>query len=170
MHDSIIKMKEIHNGTAIKIQKLQNVTLDIIEKIKHLNESISILNSVTLAKTFISSLADDYDTILNAFLFAKKRLLHPRLITLLQLYNLENKTFLNTTSEKYLFDKINSFNDFTKLIPLGIFFKDYELLYVINIPFINTVKYNFYHLLHTFVNLTQSYGYTKPASTYLYTK
>lgn len=164
IHNTLQKMSEIYNDTTLKISKLQNVTINNKKNINNLNESISIMNSISLTESFIESLKDDYQTILNAILFAKKGTPHPALITKEKIFNITKEKFANRINEVYPSENMDSFDDFNKLINLNMYLKQGKLMYVILIPFTNHQNYSLYYCSSNTVNLTKGFGYAKPKS------
>lgn len=164
IHSTLHKMQQIYNDTTEKIIRLQNITLSNQLMITNLNESISIMNSVALASSFINNLKDDFDIIFQATLFAKEGTLHPSLLTKEKLFEIAKSSFTNKQDEKYPLKDMNSFDNFKKLIKLNMYVEKGKLLYVILIPFTNNQNYSIYSVSPQIVNLTLGFGYIKPFS------
>ena len=164
IHTTIKKMQEVYNDTTLKIMKIQNFTLSNLIKIEELNESLAIINSINLANNFIDSLKDDYNTLLNAILFAKNGNLHPNIISMEKIYTIAQKIISNRTNEKFPVTEMENYDNFVKSIDLKIQIENGKLLYVILVPFTNNQNYSLYHVLPHVVNLTFGFGYTKPVS------
>ena len=119
------------------------MTLTNAININKLNESISIMNSINIATSFIYDLKNDVDTILQAALSVKEGTLHPSLLTKEKVFEIASNTFINKiNNEKYPLDEMDSFDDFKKLIDLSMYLEKGKLLYVILVPFTNNQNYS----------------------------
>ena len=165
IHLTIQKMQEVYNDTTSKLIKLQNISLSNAMKINELNESISIMQSISLADSFITSLKDDYNLILEAILKGQNQVLHPLLLSKEKIFNIAQNIFFNKSNEIYP-GNIDSFDDFTRLIKFSMYLEKGKILFIILIPFTNKQNFTMYHVLPQMVNLTIGFGYTKPQSEY----
>lgn len=164
VNSTILRMNRAFKTTLLRIDKIQNVTLQNQEELKNLNETVHILKSMHLTKSLVDSLNDDYKTILNAILFAKQGTIHPRMLSLKKIFLIVNSTFKNKINERYPLNNIESFDDFSKLIDFGIYVYEGRLLYIVLIPFTDSNSYTLYHAQPEFTNLTVGFGYAKPSS------
>lgn len=161
---ALLKINDNYKSTMQRVEKIQNITSKTQQELKELSDTVAVMNSLSIAKSFMNSLHKDYEMILNAILFAKQGIIHPRMLTLKKIFTIVNNTFKNKDNERYPLDSMNSFEDFTKLIDLSIYMYEGKLLYIILVPFTDRNTYTLYNVQPEFTNLSIGFGYVKPAT------
>lgn len=124
---------------------IQNVneTISLVETRAKFNTHFNALNTMS------TDLYDNLDVLINAILFAKQNVLHPSIITPKQVYQ-ELTTNLNHLKQSKEFPLPLNLEDIHLLIDistLDVFYINYKLVFILNIPLVSPHEYELYHVM-----------------------
>ncbi|CAG9793029.1 unnamed protein product [Diatraea saccharalis] len=130
-----------------------------------LNTHFSILNSLS------AMIIEEIDLIVNSILFAKQNVLHPHIISPKEIYHeLTSNIKILKHKEFPVRLTLEDIHILIDISTLNIFYMNFKLVFVLNIPLVTSQEYELYHVLplpipHTFQDLT--YALVQPTKRYL---
>lgn len=155
------------NKNIILIQKLAEATQRDISDIKTI---IKLEQNFQLLELMISETESELNTLINAILFLKQGSLHPSLISPSQLVKELTNTLQYLPSDVQYPSVIDNdhINELLNVVSLQAFFMKGKLICIINIPLINSIQFELYHLIPLPVPFNDhKYIFIRPSSRYL---
>lgn len=171
------------NNTISKLnsnEKALNQNFLTMKKfVNDLNTNLSITDIRSIMNThfgvidgMIEDLTTEVNTIVEAILFAKQNVLHPKIISPTQIYT-ELTTNLKSLKTGKQFPLTLTVEDIHLLIdisPLNVFYVNSKLIFILNIPLVTPQEFELYHVYplpvpHKFKDLT--FALVQPSKRYL---
>ena len=119
---------------------------------------------------FINNLQTEYETLINAVLFAKKGILHPSIMSPEQLYNNLQKLILNVPTGLRIPIPVSPKNShlLLNIIDLVVYFYKSKLVYIIKIPLLTETYFDTYKLIPMPVKISNdTYAFIKAKNEFL---
>lgn len=153
------------------INQLNRFGSAITNKTVELEKSNIVNNHLSLLTYLINEINQQYDVLIDAVLFAKINILHPAVITPIQMIStLRNNTKLLTEGKSFPFPLDDA--NIIKLIEiskLSVYYNNYRMVFVIQIPLTNNEIFSLYNLIPLPVlhKINHTYIYIQPEFQYL---
>lgn len=145
---SILKLNDNEKRINKQIEKL-NYIFEQNNKVTTNCVNLSKINSIlNLIEASLLSVSNILDTILNSILFAKANILHPYVLTPTHLFNELSKSKMYKKNIEFpvslSLENIHSIIDLSRMTS---YYYNNKIMFVIQIPLINPVKFNVYKIL-----------------------
>lgn len=152
------------NETQTKFLKISEILKLHRNNTRDIESDQKVSKSINLLQLTIDVLYREYELLLNAILFGKRGLLHPRILTLRQV-NQFLQDNLNSGTKGSL-PHYRSFDELTQILDIKIAYTNKKLVYIMNMPYINDKQHSTYYAEPIITKINSLYTYIKPTSKY----
>lgn len=171
-NESINNLKFSENTLNENIKKINAFMALASSKINKLELAELASQHVNLLTYLTNELNEELDNIINSILFAKRNVLHPSILTPIQLIaELNNNNYLLKSGLNFpLFPSIENAHTFMDIVDLQVFYINNKLMFIINIPLTDPAIFTLYRCIPLpipYKENTQSYAYIQPNFNFL---
>lgn len=151
------------------LSKLSKYIEGINKKYFDLELKQTIGNHFSLINLMLSELETEYETIINSILFAKSNILHPFVMTPLQLIEELKKTlpYLNNAVSYTLPLEPNNAFKLSEYVNIKVYANNNRIIYVISNPLTSITKFNMYNLIPLPLTRNNNLVFILPSFNYL---
>lgn len=154
------------------INKFNNISKNIADKLNKISLSEQENQHIAMLTYLTNELNEECDNLINSILFAKRNILHPSIITPIQLINeLDSNSNLLPKGISFPIPiNVEYAHILSDIISLQVYYIENKLVFVINIPLSNEQEFNLYRIFPLPVphrNINDGFAYIQPNYNYI---